>query len=61
MPFQVVKLSEKQWKLKKLKNGSFAKPTFLSKEAALNAGLNWMRWHHENPIVKGNKILSKKK
>jgi len=60
MPFQVVKENDK-FRLKKIKEGTYVKTLFKSKESAINAAKNYMRYRHETPIVKGNKILAKQK
>lgn len=58
MPFEVRKKGDK-YKLWKIKEKVFAKPTYNTREAAINAGKNFMRYHREVPVVKGNRILSK--
>lgn len=59
MPYQIKKVG-KYYKLYNLKKKEFAKAQFKSKESAISQGKNWMRYRKETPIVKGNKILSKK-
>ena len=59
MPFQVVRVGEK-YKLQKIKDKTFVKTEYKTKQAAINAGVNFMRYRKENPVVKGNKILNKK-
>lgn len=58
MPFTVKKVGDK-YKLWKPQDKTFAKPSFNTREAAINAGKNYMRYHNEKSKVKGNKILKK--
>ena len=60
MPYQVVKEKD-YFKLKNITKGVFVNKKFKSKESAINMAKNWMRYRKEKPIVKGNKILNKKK
>jgi len=60
MPFQIKKVGEK-YKLQRIKDKTYVKQEYKSKQSALNAGMNFMRYRKEKPIVKGNKILAKKK
>ena len=58
MPYQVKKVG-KAFKLYNLKKKEFVNINYKSKESALRAGQNFMRYRKENPIVKGNKIIKK--
>lgn len=60
MPFEVRSVKGK-YKLWKINEKTYAKPTFNTRESAINAGMNYMRYRREQPYVSGNKILSKKK
>ena len=59
MPYQVKKVGKK-YKLYNLSKKSFVNKEFNTKDSAISAGKNYMRYRNEKPIVKGNKILSKK-
>ena len=61
MPFRVDKKGTSRFMLFKLKEGTYAKRTFKSREAAIGAGIAWMKYHRENPYVEGNFILARKK
>ena len=60
MPFQVKKQPNGKYKLWNIKKKVYAKPSYNSKEAAINAGKNFMRYRNEKPVVKKNKIVTKK-
>ena len=57
MPFQVKKEGDK-WRLFNIQKKEYTKTKFKSKETAISAGKNYMRYRNEIPVVKGNKILS---
>ena len=59
MPFRVDKVKD-GYKLFKLKERTYAKVKFKSKQSAINAAKNYMRYRKEKPIVKGNMIITKK-
>lgn len=59
MPFQIIKTNDNKYKLFNLHKQTYAKPTFKTKQSAINSGLNYMRYRHETGVVKGNKILKK--
>tara|TARA_R110002096_G_scaffold210862_1_gene398215 strand:+ start:1323 stop:1511 length:189 start_codon:yes stop_codon:yes gene_type:complete len=59
MPYLIEKINNKFY-LKNITKQEFVNKTFNSKEGAVNAGKNYMRYRNENPIVKGNKIINKK-
>tara|TARA_R110002012_G_scaffold316436_1_gene531384 strand:- start:6789 stop:6974 length:186 start_codon:yes stop_codon:yes gene_type:complete len=60
MPYQIKKVGKK-YKLYNLHKKQYVNKEFNSKESALSAGKNYMRYRKEIPVVKGNKILNKKK
>ena len=59
MPFLVKKVGDK-WKLWNIHKKIYTKVNFKSKETALKAGINYMKFRKEKPYVKGNRILKKK-
>ena len=59
MPYQIKKVGDK-YRLYNLSKKVFVNKFFNSKESAISAGKNYMRYRKEIPIVKGNKILNKK-
>ena len=58
MPYQIKKQGEK-YKLWNISKKQFVNKEYKSKESAINAGKNFMRYRKEKPYVKGNKILSR--
>lgn len=60
MPYQIKKVGKK-YKLYNIKKKEYVNKEFNSKESAISAGKNYMRYRKETPIVKGNKILNKNK
>lgn len=58
MPYQIKKVGDK-YRLYNLSKKVFVNKFFNSKESAISAGKNYMRYRKEIPIVKGNKILNK--
>lgn len=60
MPYQIKKVGKK-YKLYNIKKKEYVNKEFNSKETAISAGKNYMRYRKETPIVKGNKILNKNK
>jgi len=65
MPFKVIVDPEEKgkWRLMKLKrpqggDSDLIRTKYLSKESAIEAAKNFMRYRGEKPVVKGNKILS---
>lgn len=58
MPYQIKKVGSK-YKLFNLFKKEFVRKAFKSRESAISAGKNYMRYSGEKPIVKGNKIISK--
>tara|TARA_Y100000004_G_scaffold142027_1_gene161515 strand:- start:784 stop:975 length:192 start_codon:yes stop_codon:yes gene_type:complete len=61
MPFRIDKTKQGKYRLFNLHKEQYAKPTFNTRQGAINSGMNFMRYRHETPILKGNKILNKKK
>lgn len=69
MPFQIVSFPKghegakfPHFMLKKIKDGTFIKTHYKTKESAINSAKNFIRYRKEGePYVKGNKILVKKK
>jgi hypothetical protein len=59
MPFLITKQKDNTFRLKR-NNGTYVKATYKTKQSAINAGLNFMRYHKEKGIVKGNRIIVKK-
>jgi len=60
MPFEIKKVQDK-YKLFNLSKKQFVKAAYKTKQTAINAGKNFMKYRNENPLVRGNKILNKKK
>ena len=58
MPFRVDKVKN-GYKLFRLKQKTYVNVVYKSKQSAINAGKNFMRYRKEKPIVKGNKIVTK--
>jgi len=61
MPFELVFLPRGGVQLKRLKDNVVINKLFKTKQSAINAGMNFMRYRGEEPYVKGNRILNKKK
>ena len=61
MPFELVHLPRGGVQLKRLKDNIVVKTIFKTRQSAINAGMNFMRFRGEEPYVKGNRILNKKK
>jgi hypothetical protein len=59
MPFQIKKVGDK-YKLWRIKQKSYVKKTFNTKQSAINAGKAYMRYRGEKPYLSGNKLLNKK-
>lgn len=60
MPYKIIKKDDK-FKLYNLTKKEFVNKNFKTKESAVSAGKNYMRYRKEEPILKGNRILDKKK
>tara|TARA_R100000278_G_scaffold120960_1_gene103938 strand:+ start:5093 stop:5272 length:180 start_codon:yes stop_codon:yes gene_type:complete len=58
MPYEVKKVG-KNYKLYKLKEKKYVKTNYKSKQSAINSAINFMNYRNENPVVRGNKIVSK--
>ena len=60
MPYKVEK-KDNVYKLFNLTKKEYVKKDFKTKESAISAGKNYMRFRREEPILKGNRILNRKK
>ena len=60
MPYLIIKNKNNTYQLKNLNTKKIIKTKYKSKENAINAGKNFMKFRKEKPIIKGNKILNKK-
>ena len=58
MPYEIIR-SGKKFRLYNLTKKEFVNATFNSRETAINAGKNYMRYRGEKPVVKGNRIVTK--
>ena len=58
MPYEVRKVKNK-FKLYNLHKKKYVNVNYKTKESALSAGKNFMKYRKEKPVVKGNKILNK--
>ena len=58
MPFKVVK-RKGYFLLYRIKQKNYVNVKFKSKESAISAGKNYMRYRKETPYVKGNYILAR--
>jgi len=61
MPFELIHLPRGGVQLKRLKDNVIINTLFKTRQSAINAGMNFMRFRGEEPILKGNRILNKKK
>jgi len=59
MPFLIEKKLDNTYRLKR-NDGTYVKAKYKTKQSAINAGLNFMNYHKEKGIVKGNRIIAKK-
>tara|TARA_R100000231_G_C5312777_1_gene160931 strand:+ start:221 stop:412 length:192 start_codon:yes stop_codon:yes gene_type:complete len=59
MPYQIKKVNGK-YKLYNLKKKEFVKTNYKSKETAVKAGMNFMKYRKEKPVLVGNKLINKK-
>ncbi len=59
MPFLVRRQPNGQYRLYNLHKKEYAKPFFNTKETAISAGKNFMRYRGEKSYVVGNRILKK--
>lgn len=59
MPYQIKKVGKK-YKLYNMHKKVFVNKIFNTRESAISAGKNYMRYRKEVPVLKGNKILNKK-
>jgi len=60
MPYQIKKVGKK-YKLYNLHKKVFVNKEFNSRESAISAGKNYMKYRKEKPVLVGNKILNKNK
>lgn len=63
MPYQIKKQvngNKTVYKLYNIKKKEFVKINFKSKESAVNAGIRYMKYRRENPVLVGNKLINKK-
>ena len=63
MPYQIKKQvinNVTTYRLYNLKKKEYVKKNFKSKESAVKAGMNYMRYRKEDPYLKGNKLLNRK-
>ena len=60
MPYQIKKVGDR-FQLYNLHNKAFVKVKYKTKQSAINAGKNFMRYRKEKPVVKGNKIVNANK
>ena len=60
MPYQIKKIGKK-YKLYNLHKKEYVNKEFKSKESAIKAGMNYMRYRKEKPYLSGNKLLNKNK
>ncbi len=60
MPYEVRKIKDK-FKLYNLHKKKYVNVNYKTKQSALNAGKNFMKYRKEKPVVKGNTITNKKK
>ena len=61
MPFELLYLPRGGIQLRRINDKTVINKIYKTKQSALNAGMNFMRYRGEEPYVKGNKILNKKK
>ena len=60
MPYRVDK-KDNVYKLFNLTKKEYVKVNFKTRESAISAGKNYMRYRKEEPILKGNMLINKKK
>ena len=60
MPYEVRKIKDK-FKLYNLHKKKYVNVNYKTKQSALNAGKNFMKYRKEKPVVKGNMIKKNKK
>ena len=64
MPYRVFKKSKDVWCLEKVyddkKKNYIIKKQYKSKQTAINAAKNFIKFRRGDPIVKGNRIVRKK-
>tara|TARA_R100000935_G_scaffold39711_1_gene61174 strand:- start:152 stop:340 length:189 start_codon:yes stop_codon:yes gene_type:complete len=60
MPYRVDK-KDNVYKLFNLTKKEYVKVNFKTRESAIKSGINYMSYRGEKPILKGNKLINKKK
>ena len=60
MPYQIKKINGK-YRLYKKSKDKYVNVQYKTRQSAINAGMNFMRYRGEIPILVGNRIVSKKK
>ena len=60
MPYKVEK-KDNVYKLFNLTKKEYVNKNFKTRESAIKSGFNYMKYRKEEPILKGNRILNKKK
>jgi len=58
MPYRIDK-KDNVYKLFNLTKKEYVKKDFKTKETAISAGKNYMRYRKEVPILKGNRLINK--
>ena len=56
MPYKVVETKKGVFQLLNIKTKNYIKTLYKSKQSAVNAGLNFMRYRHEKGKVISNKL-----
>lgn len=59
MPYRIEK-KDNVYKLFNLTKKEYVKVNFKTKETAISAGKNYMRYRKEEPILKGNMLINKR-
>jgi hypothetical protein len=59
MPFKI-EMRNNKWLLYNIAKKEYVKTQFKTKDSAISAGKNYMRYRNEVPWVQGNMILHKK-
>jgi len=60
MPYRIDK-KDNVYKLFNLTKKEYVKVNFKTRESAIKSGMNYMKYRKEEPILKGNKLINKKK
>jgi len=59
MPF-LIKNVDGKWKLYNIMKKVYVKTSYKTRDSAIRAGMNFMRYKGEEPYLSGNRILAKK-